>query len=241
MKPFHLKQFSIEQDSCAMKVTLDACLFGALCEIQQAQKILDIGTGTGLLALMSAQRSQASIDAIELDPAASQQAAKNVSNSRFSDRVRVYQQNIKEYLSPYVYDHIICNPPFFSDHLKGPNQQRNQARHNDQLSFSQLCQSMANHLSLDGKAWILLPCSEFIGFIQAANEQGLNLTQVWQLHSRPNKEAHRYVFSLEKASNENSKGVLALDKKQQVFIYQQTENHYSEQFKSLLADFYLKL
>ena len=96
MKPFHFKQFSIEQDSCAMKVTLDACLFGALCEIQQANNILDIGTGTGLLALMSAQRSQAKIDAIELDPAASQQATQNVSNSRFSDRIRINQKNIME-------------------------------------------------------------------------------------------------------------------------------------------------
>jgi len=241
MKPFHFKQFSIEQDSCAMKVTLDACLFGALCEIQQAKNILDIGTGTGLLALMCAQRSQAEVHAIELDPAASQQATQNVSNSRFSDRVRVYQQNIKEYIAPHLYDHIICNPPFFSDHLKGPNKQRNQARHNDQLSFSQLCQSMGRHLSLDGRAWILLPCSEFNRFIQAANGQGLNLSQVWQLHSRPNKEAHRYVFSLEKASPRNSIGTNALAKKQPIFIHELSGNHYSEQFKSLLADFYLKL
>ena len=164
MKPFHFKQFSIQQDACAMKVSLDACLFGALCQVEHAKSVLDIGTGTGLLALMTAQRSNAHIDAIELDEKAAQQAHENVEKSPFLSHINVLHKNILQFSASHKYDVIVCNPPFFSDHLKGPNQKRNLARHNDHLSFSQLSQCLSQNLHTDGRAWILLPCSESVSY-----------------------------------------------------------------------------
>lgn len=241
MKPFHLKQFSIEQDSCAMKVTLDACLFGALCDVRNSQRILDIGTGTGLLALMSAQRSTGTVDAIELDEKAVQQAQQNVENSPYSQRIQVIQHDIKQFAATAPYDTIICNPPFFSGHLKGPNTKRNQARHNDQLSFDDLCVSMSKHLSQNGKAWVLLPCHEMAAFKISAQRQQLLITQGWQIQSKPDKAPHRYVFSLEHAGLNGTNKEKPMEDMEKVVIQSNDLGEYSAQFKSLLADYYLKL
>ena len=111
MSAFHFKQFSIEQDRCAMKVSLDACVFGALCETDKAEHILDIGTGTGLLSLMLAQRTHAHIDAVELDELAAQQAIQNVENSPFSKQIKVHPTNIKQFKGAKKYDLVVCNPP----------------------------------------------------------------------------------------------------------------------------------
>ena len=241
MKPFHLKQFSIEQDSCAMKVTLDACLFGALCDVKNSQRILDIGTGTGLLALMSAQGSTAKVDALELDEKACEQAQQNIINSQFSKRIQVIHQDIKQFSCAAPYDTIICNPPFFSDHLKGPNAKRNQARHNDRLSFDDLCISMSKHLSKDGKAWVLLPCHEMAAFKISAHAQQLYVSQGWQIKSKPDKAAHRYVFSLEHSELNGTHKDKAIDDMEKIIIQSNDSGEYSAQFKSLLADYYLKL
>lgn len=224
-----------------MKVTLDACLFGALCDVKESQRILDIGTGTGLLALMSAQRSEGNIDALELDPNASQQAKNNVENSPFAGRIQVIQQDIKQFISDEPYDTILCNPPFFSDHLKGPNAQRNQARHNDHLSFDDLCASITRLLSKQGKAWILLPCHEFSSFSQKAQQHQLNVSYGWVIQSKPNKPSHRYVFCLEHEAGMNGRSEIAISEFIKVIIHSESSGEYSSHFKSLLADFYLKL
>ncbi len=236
MKPFHFKQFSIEQDSCAMKVSLDACLLGALCQVTKAKRILDIGTGTGLLALMAAQRCDAHIDAIELDIDAAQQAQQNVANSPFLSQVKVLQHDIKQYQTNNLYDVIMCNPPFFSDHLKGPDALRNQARHNDGLSFSDLCLCIKKLLHTDGQAWILLPCTETKGFMRCAEQCGLQLDQQWLVSSRPQKAPHRSIFSLSHAT----KGT---DQPPANTLHVHNENgpEYTSAFKSLLCDYYLKL
>ncbi len=236
MKPFHFKQFSIHQDSCAMKVSLDACLFGALCTVTGAKRILDIGTGTGLLALMAAQRCDAHIDAVELDNSAAVQAQQNVANSPFLSQVKVTQYDIKQYKTHDLYDVIMCNPPFFSDHLKGPDALRNQARHNDGLSFSDLCLCIKKLLNTDGRAWILLPCSETKGFMHFAQQTGLQLEQQWLVSSRPHKAPHRSIFSLRHATQE-----LNQLPANTLHVHNETGPEYTSQFKSLLCDYYLKL
>ncbi len=241
MKPFHFKQFSIEQDSCAMKVTLDACLFGALCDVENSQRLLDIGTGTGLLALMSAQRGQGQIDALELDENACQQALRNIERSQFSKRIHVIQQDIKQFLPTTPYDTIICNPPFFSGHLKGPDAKRNQARHNDQLSFDDLCASISKHLDKSGKAWILLPCHEYPAFQESAHQQHLWVSDSWKIQSKPEKAPHRYVFSLKHADLNSINQESVIENAEMITIQSSLTGEYSAQFKSLLADFYLKL
>ena len=236
MSAFHFKQFSIEQDKCAMKVSLDACVFGALCETHKAEHILDIGTGTGLLSLMLAQRSHAHIDAVELDELAAQQAIQNIDHSPFSKQIRVHTTDIKQFNSAKKYDLVVCNPPFFSDHLKGPDAKRNQARHNDGLSFGELSKSIATHLSKLGKVWILLPCSELDRFLKFAQQENLTLHQKWWLSSRPQKAPHRVIFTLIHTST-----LVASAPDEQLTVHTESGPEYSADFKSLLCDYYLKL
>ncbi|MET4758482.1 tRNA1(Val) (adenine(37)-N6)-methyltransferase [Endozoicomonas sp. NE40] len=144
---FQFKQFRVDQDQCAMKVTMDACLFGALVDVEESQRILDIGTGTGLLSLMAAQRSSAHIDAVELDDDAARQARQNVAQSPWSDRITVTQSAIQQFFgAPDGYDTIICNPPFFENSLKAANDKRTMARHTESLSFSDLVQATSRLL-----------------------------------------------------------------------------------------------
>ena len=234
MKPFHFKQFSIKQDACAMKVSLDACIFGAMCNINNAQHILDIGTGTGLLSLMAAQRSDAKIDAVELDVSAAKQAYENIIASPFSSRITVHNENIKTFIPKLKYDAIICNPPFFSDHLKSHNKQRALARHNHGLSFDDLCHITAQNLTQNGEAFFILPCTEFDRFIQCAAQHQLYLHEHSLIASRPQKAPHRVIFSLKFIENPVAPALLHC-------IYGETGTHYQPWFRTLLADFYLKL
>ncbi|MGN6568280.1 MAG: tRNA1(Val) (adenine(37)-N6)-methyltransferase, partial [Flavipsychrobacter sp.] len=133
---FQFKQFRIEQDKCAMKVSTDACIQGAWTPIHDhVRHVLDIGTGTGLLSLMLAQRDpRMHIDAVELDEQAATQAKENIVSSPFSERIDIIHGDAKEYQANQQYDLIICNPPFFQNSLLGDNSKRNTARHT--LSFS---------------------------------------------------------------------------------------------------------
>jgi tRNA1Val (adenine37-N6)-methyltransferase len=233
MKPFHFKQFSIEQDQCAMKVTLDACVLGAYCRVEKSSRILDIGCGTGLLSLMVAQRCDAAIDAIELDPGAAQQAQSNFNNSCFSRRLNLIQSDIKHYSANSKYDLIVCNPPFFSDHLKGTDSLRNQARHNDGLSFFDLLTAVKQHLDEHGSAWFILPSHEFSGFIQTAKNIGFHLRLQLALKSRKDKSPHRMIFSL-------CLSPISTIEEETLTIHG-PGNEYSEDFRKLLSPYYLKL
>lgn len=233
---FQFKQFTVAQDQCAMKVSLDACLFGALCNVNDAQRILDIGTGTGLLSLMVAQRCQAKIDAVELDNKAAKQALDNVALSPFHDRIEIHNKSIQQFVlenSQSTYDTIICNPPFFSQHLLSNDKQRNLARHNHSLSFKELCESINALMSKQGEAWLLLPQHEHTHFHTCANEYGLHLSKRFNVLSREHKPSKL--------------GIWVYQKKQQVMIeksltiYQPNSQQYSDEFSSLMADYYLKL
>ncbi len=219
-----------------MKVSLDACVFGALCEIAGAHNILDIGSGTGLLSLMMAQRCETHIDAVELDDVAAQQARENIKNSPFSTQIKMHVTDIKQFDGHKKYDLVVCNPPFFSDHLKGPDEKRNQARHNDGLSFNELCESIVKHLNEKGKAWILLPCSELERFMKSALQAKLKIDQRWLLSSRPQKAPHRVIITLSHTST-----LVSPAPEKQLTVHPEHGPEYSDDFKSLLCDYYLKL
>ncbi|KXK42319.1 MAG: methyltransferase small [Bacteroidetes bacterium OLB11] len=136
---FQFKQFKIQQNKCAQKVTEIACIFGAACPIpENTFSILDIGGGTGLLSLMLAQRSKAKIDCIEIDSETSFQLQDNIQNSIFKNRITPLFHDVNSYSFDKKYDLIICNPPFFSNSLKSKSAQKNKAWHDDTLSLSQL-------------------------------------------------------------------------------------------------------
>ena len=157
---FRFKQFTVYHDKCAMKVTTDACLFGAWCAEKLAHttgsRILDIGTGTGLLALMIAQQNDTLVEAVEIDSLAATQAKNNVLNTPWKDRIHIHNQDVRTFLSN-PFDVIIANPPFYEQELRGPDFQKNVAHHSESLSFKDLLASVDRLLTPDGKCYLLLP------------------------------------------------------------------------------------
>ena len=160
---FRFKQFTVFHDRSAMKVTTDACLFGAWCaeEVQNSRlkisSLLDIGTGTGLLSLMVAQKSKVKIEAVEIDGEASLQAAENVEGSPWKEKIVVTCGDILLFQPATGYDAIISNPPFYEKELASQKQEKNLAHHSSHLSLSQLLASIQRLLTSEGIFFLLLP------------------------------------------------------------------------------------
>lgn len=158
---FRFKQFTVQHDRCAMKVTTDACLFGAWTaahlQNMQVKTLLDIGTGTGLLALMIAQKSALTIDAVELDPNAAGQAAENVLLSPWPDRIQVIGADILQFDPGKKYDVVIGNPPFYENELTGRDAGRNRAHHSSDLTLAQVIDQLEIRMDDGGSFFLLLP------------------------------------------------------------------------------------
>ena len=231
---FQFKQFQIDQSLCAMKVTTDAIVFGAMVDVSQCQSILDIGAGTGLLSLMMAQRASASVTAVELDKDAIEQSLQNIKNSPWPDQVTVVHNSIQNFATTRdePFDCIVSNPPFFQESLKGPDQQRNLARHTDSLNFSALVSSIKKLLTPTGEAWILLPVDSAKTLLKIASDASLFPTQITELKSTSEHPSHRWVMCLSHQKSDT-------DYQSLVFYNQQKE--YTEDFKRLTRDYYLKL
>ncbi|MDR3194113.1 MAG: methyltransferase [Tannerella sp.] len=157
---FRFKQFTIRQDQCAMKVGTDGVLLGAWTGVASCRRALDAGAGTGLIALMIAQREAAvQVDGVEIDPAACRQASANVAASPFAERVHVYRDTFDHFVrtSPRSYDLIVSNPPYFVRSLKCPDEKRRLARHDDELSLSGLLRGSLALLTPGGRLALILP------------------------------------------------------------------------------------
>ncbi len=215
-----------------MKVCTDSCVLGAYAELGTGGRLLDIGTGTGLLALMAAQRNPtARIDAVEIDPAAFGQAVENVNDSSFSDRVRVIQGRIQTFSSE-PYDRILCNPPFYTNHLRSPDQAVNRALHNDELPFEELLASVVRLLKPNGQFWVLLPPFEMQRLIVIAEKAGLHPYQQLELRHNDLKPVFRTIagFVFDRFSP---------PKMDQLSIFNPDGKLYTESFRQLLQPFYL--
>nr|WP_067295651.1 methyltransferase [Marinobacterium profundum] len=195
---FQCREFRIEQANCAMKVTTDASLLGAWAPVEQARRLLDIGTGTGLLALFAAQRCQAQIHAIELDPAAAQEARGNFAASPWADRLQLTEADIRSLPASQDYDAILCNPPFFSDSTRNSCARLAQARHNDALPLADLVQAINGLLSDDGRAWLLLPLPECELLIAALPATQLHPRHRLWVSSCTGDSPHRVILQLAK-------------------------------------------
>ncbi|TLV01243.1 tRNA1(Val) (adenine(37)-N6)-methyltransferase [Dyadobacter luticola] len=232
---FQFKQFTIQQDQCAMKVCTDACVLGAWADVVDADRILDIGAGTGLLSLMVAQRnSYAMIDAVEIDAEAFYQAGENVEKSPFHERITLYHSAVQEFETEHHYDVIITNPPFFQADLLSPVDQKNLARHAGSLGFEELLQTIERLLKPDGRFNILLPVEEGNIFRKKAEAAGWHLTKELNLCHQEDKKAFRQLMTFSKqhlAENEPEAETL--------HIYQEDGKTYHPAFKDLLKDFYL--
>jgi tRNA1Val (adenine37-N6)-methyltransferase len=229
---FHFKQFSIYQDRCAMKVGTDGVLLGAWANAEHTCRILDIGTGTGLIALMLAQRTRAFIDAIEIDGNAADQARENIQNSPWSDRVNIYQCSFQEYsLKDVSYDLIVTNPPYFTDFAKMKDSQRMIARQNYMLSLDDLISGVCRMMSPAGRFALIYPDEFFTHVVDAARSNGLFPLRITRVKPAPEIAAKRVLaeFSREQNKPEN-KGLI---------IEEAGRHNYSEVYKKLTHDFYL--
>ena len=228
---FTFKQFTIRQDRTAMKVCTDACVLGAYADVA-GEQTLDIGTGTGLLALMAAQRNpMALIDAVEIDEAAVSQAIENVLDSPFSGRVNVMQERIQDFQGHKLYDRILTNPPFYTNHLRSPDSAVNRALHTDELPFAELIAAVARLLKPDGQWWVLLPPYEMGKLTQLAQDAGLLAFNRLSIRHNHQKPVFRVVagFSFKKSTFSDK----TLD------IRGPDGSMYTTEFRALLRDFYL--
>lgn len=229
---FTFKQFTINQDRCAMKVCTDACILGASTDVENVNTILDIGTGTGLLSLMLAQRTNAQIDAVEIDEDAYQQAVMNVKESRFSEKIEVYHQRIQDFTTTETYDLIISNPPFYQQSLKSSDVKANKALHAVELSLDELIDSVLRLLSINGKFVVLLPPFEIEKLIRIAQKKGLYLSKKMLIRHDESKPIFRVIatFLTQKVHNLEEKTLI---------IHKEDGKTYSDEFRALLKDYYL--
>ena len=235
---FQFKQFRLNQFDCAQKVSTDACLLGAAASLENTTRLLDIGTGTGLLALMAAQRAPAAvIEAIEIDPAAAAQAAANVAASPWVGRVRVWPLSLAAYVAtqPAPFSHIVCNPPFFQASLLPPTAARATARHagTTSLTFAEIADFAARFLLPQGRLALLLPPPEMAHFEAEAERAGLAArARCWVRH-RPGGRITRGIVEFGRGA-----GGPALASE---LVVEKAGGGYSEAFRALLAGFYLAL
>lgn len=243
---FRFKQFAIEQDRTAMKVCTDACVLGAWARIETGTYLLDIGTGTGLLSLMAAQRNPgARLDAVELDEAAAQQAAENVANSPFAHRITVHQAAIQAFIPPTPalrYDHILTNPPFYVNSLRSPDKAVNRALHTDDLSFADLLTAVRRLLAPGGCWWVLLPPPEMAMLIKLAADGASALVPVEQLHLRHHsqKPVFRHLVGFRFADSPDDPAPPVPEAQPaSLAIYEPDGRTYTAAFRALLQPYYL--
>jgi tRNA1Val (adenine37-N6)-methyltransferase len=196
---FHFKQFSVDQSGCAMKINTDGVLLGALTGADNPVSILDIGTGTGVIALMLAQRfGSAQIDAVEIDESAAKTAQSNFENSPFAGRLRLYPSGFEAFFTDGTdrkYDLIISNPPFYINSLQSPGAKINLAKHAGDGFFEGLIKAVSNNLDNDGICWLILPPDTAQMVKDLALQRGLYLHKIINVHSFNDDAAHREILA----------------------------------------------
>jgi len=235
-KPFQFKEFSVNQDRCAMKIGTDSVLLGAWANLDfNPFSILDIGAGTGVLSLMMAQRSPAEvIDAIEIDDNAYEQCVDNFETSPWGDRLFCYHAALQEFTEEIEdkYDLIISNPPFYSEDYKTEDKQRDLARFQDAMPFEHLIEAVAKLLSKAGKFAVVIPYSEEEKLISLASKSGLFANNILHIQGNATSNIKRSLIEFSFRESE------ILTKK---LIIETSRHQYTEDYINLTQDFYLKM
>lgn len=229
---FHFRHFTIHQDKCAMKVGTDGVLLGAWVHPSGAKRILDIGTGTGLIALMMAQQSNADIDAIEIDQSAFMQASQNFNESPWADRLHSIFGPVQSFANSTAnkYDLIVSNPPYFMGAHPAPVEARNVARHMDEhLSIEELADAVQNLLSDEGRFCIILPYLEGSRFKSYALEHGLAPSRITKVITKTGKTEKRVLMEFSKIKKEPHEDEI---------ILQDESGNYTTEYRKLTTDFY---
>ncbi len=231
-KEFLFKQFAMQQNNAAMKIGTDGILLGAWANVNNTSSAIDIGTGTGIIALMLAQKnSSLTIDAIESDKAACIDAQTNFLSSPWLNRLNLYNEAIQEYNPKKKYDCIISNPPFFEKSLKSVTNSRSLARHTNSLHYKDLLEFSKNNLSDNGSLSIILPVEQAFKCTTIADKYSLYLNRRCNVFPKPNKKQHRTLLELSKRNNELTENDLIIE----------TENrhNYTHDYINLTKDFYI--
>jgi len=233
---FKFKQFTINQERCAMKIGTDGVLLGAWSSINHNPfSILDIGAGTGVVSLMLAQRSFAElIDAIEIDDDTYEQCAENFENSPWNDRLFCYHASLDQFTQEIddKYDLIVSNPPFYSEDYKSKNTQRDMARFQDALPFINLLESVSKLLTETGIFSVIIPFKEEAKFLKIAEESGLFVKRLTKVKGNPDSDIKRSLIEFSFMKKD-----FIIDE----LIIETDRHQYTEEYISLTKDFYLKM
>lgn len=233
-KPFRFKQFSVWDDLCTHKVGTDAVLLGSWVRLSKDdQALLDVGTGSGVIALMLAQRTSpdATVDAIELQKEDALQAESNARLSPWPEKIRVTHTSLQAYFPGKVYDVVVSNPPYFIRSLLPPGQRRTLARHAETLSFEELLDGVCRLLAPHGRFSVILPVVEGKLLIQLASDRNLRPIRTSEFCTRVNKSPERIMIEFSRIEREVERS--------EIILYGEKDD-WSDQYKSLTRDFYLK-
>ncbi|MGV9003330.1 tRNA1(Val) (adenine(37)-N6)-methyltransferase [Flavobacterium sp.] len=237
MSKFHFKQFTVQQDKCAMKIGTDSVLLGAWCPIDnKPYSVLDIGTGTGILSLMLAQRSDAQqIDALEIDEEAYEQSVENFETSPWSDRLFSFHAALDEFIDEPEdeYDIIISNPPFYAEDYKTDNSQRDLARFQEAMPFEDLIEAADLLLSENGIFAVIIPFKEEERFINLCGELELFPIKVTRVKGTSTTEIKRSLLAFKRYEL----SVLMADE----LVIESNRHEYTDDYINLTKDFYLKM
>ncbi len=230
---FRFKQFSVRHDRCAHKVGTDGVLLGAWADVSRAYRILDIGTGSGVIALMMAQRSpsQTHIDAIDISEEDCKQARENIAESPWPHKISVERSSLQQFESN-PYDLIVSNPPFFIDSAKPPVTERIRARHTESLSPEELLIHTKRLLSPKGTLCVILPVKEGQSLIVLAESHGWHCIRLCEFRARLHKPVERLLIQLDQQKHDTQKESLILYENDEVW---------TTSYKDLTRDFYLKI
>jgi tRNA1Val (adenine37-N6)-methyltransferase len=230
---FNFKQFSICQDKSAFKVGTDGVLLGACADIEGVRSILDIGTGTGLISLMLAQRCPAEITAIEPDEGSFKQTCENVSRSLWPERIRVVHTTIQNFDPEEVkFDLIVTNPPYFIDSLKNPDPRKSAARHADSLTPDEILKGVLKFMNEDGSLQLILPYVEGNIFIAEASKYGLYCNSILKIRPLPSSEIRRLILKFSKIQKKPVESFLTIEHGRR--------HEFTQEYINLTKEFYLK-
>jgi tRNA1Val (adenine37-N6)-methyltransferase len=230
---FSFKQFTICQDKSAFKVGTDGVLLGAVADIAGVRSILDIGSGTGLVSIMLAQRCDAEISAIEPDHESFIQTCENVSRCDWHNRISVVHTNLQNFSTTEgKFDLIVTNPPYFSDSLKNPDPRKSAARHNDSLTTDEILEGVLKLMKDNGRLQLIMPYVEGNVFIADAYKYGLYCNNILKIKPLPTSEIRRLILTFSKLRKKPDERFLTIEHGRR--------HEFTEEYINLTKDFYLK-
>jgi tRNA1Val (adenine37-N6)-methyltransferase len=229
---FSFKHFTIKQEKSAFKVGTDGVLLGAYADIKGLERILDIGSGTGLITLMLAQRCDAEIVAIEPDFGSYIQCTENINLCKWKERIKVRNISLQNYQDEEKFDLVVSNPPFFTSSLKNTDPRKSAARHNVSLTNGELLKGVSRLMADEGRLQVIMPYLEGTLFIAEAQEYGLYCYDILKIRPLPTSEIRRLIITFSRQKKKSSEKFLTIEHGKR--------HEFTEDYINLTKDFYLK-